>query len=78
MQSVVYLCDWLMTGGPDDVSELPDLVRAHRGSLYSQYRQCCNWLMTGGPDDVTELLMSVQLCLWCTLCLRLVDDRWTR
>ena len=26
------LCyDWLMTGGPDDVSELPDLVRAHRG-----------------------------------------------
>ena len=31
------LCyDWLMTGGPDDVSELPDLVRAHRGSLYSQ------------------------------------------
>ena len=32
-----YLCyDWLMTGGPDDVTELPDLVRAHRGSLYSQ------------------------------------------
>ena len=31
------LCyDWLMTGGPEDVSELPDLVRAHRGSLYSQ------------------------------------------
>ena len=29
-------CDWLMIGGPDDVSELPDLVRAHRGSLYSQ------------------------------------------
>ena len=27
---------WLMTGGPDDVTELPDLVRAHRGSLYSQ------------------------------------------
>ena len=35
-KQTVQCSNWLVTGGPDDVTELPDLVRAHRGSLYSQ------------------------------------------